>query len=116
VDRPKLPKFVTKLQTWLIVLTGIFGVYAGAAAIGLEVPRWAWISELRAVAGEVRSNRVQLYQGKVESLERRHTAVIIALSRAKPGSRLYDVLFSKERTLGRQLSEAKETLKSVRGF
>ncbi len=107
---------MTRLQTWLIVLTGVFGAYAGAAAIGLEVPRWAWISELRAVAGEVKTNRVQLYQGNVESLERRHTTVIIALSRAKPGTRLYDVLFGKERALGRQLDEAKEQLRKVRGF
>jgi hypothetical protein len=112
----KVPSWAKGLKFWIILITSVFALYAGAAAIGLEMPRWAWISELRVVAGDVKSNRVQLYQGKVDSLERRHTAAIIALSRAKPGTRLYNVLFSKERTLGRQLDEAMEKLRKVRGF
>ena len=112
----KIPGWAKSLKFWMTTVVALFALYAGATAIGLDIPRWTWISEHRALAGEVKSDRVHLYQGKVESLERRHTSAIISRSKAKKGSDLHSLLLSKERRLERQLEDAKAILKKVRGF
>jgi len=116
METPKLPKFVTKLKTWIIVMGAITTTYAGAALVGLEVPRWTWISEHQALAGEVRNTRAEVYKSKVEHLENRHTDVLIAKQKVKPGTELYNTLFRKEKDLKRQLENAQAMLKKVRGF
>ena len=112
----KVPKFLKKLHTWLIFATLVFGTYAGAAAIGLQIPRWTWYSEHLELAGEVRGNKVDLHQGQIDSIDRRLTTAIIARSKAKPGTDLHDILTGRKRKLERQLKAAEAKLKKVRGF
>ncbi len=112
----KIPNWAKSMKWWAAFVLGVFALYGGAATIGLDIPRWTWISEHRALAGEVSKDRVELYKGQVEHLENRHTDVIIKRSQLKAGTPLYNTLLRKEKRLERQLKEAEAKLKKVRGF
>ncbi len=116
MNKSHIPKFATKLQTWLIFATAVFGFYAGAAALGLEVPRPAWIGEHRALAGEVRSNRIKLYRDDVRDARNAARDARIARSRVNQSKRpeLYESLLSDEIDAREQLRDAKEALSRAR--
>ncbi len=116
MNKPQLPKFVTKIKTWLIVMTTITATYVGLAAIGIDVPRPAWFSEHKALAGEVRDNRIKLYRGDVKGLQRQLIDARIGLSKVnrKRNPRLYDQFLRDEAELTDLLSDAKEELKRAR--
>jgi len=52
----------TKLNVILTVIISIFAIYGGAASIGLNVPRWAWISELKAAELSISENKFRAEQ------------------------------------------------------
>ncbi len=112
----KIPNWAKSIKWWAAFVVGVFALYGGAATIGLDIPRWAWFTELQAVAAEVKENKVELYKGQVEHLENRHTDVIIKRGQLKAGTPLYNTLLRKEKRLERQLKEAEAKLKKVRGF
>ena len=48
---PSISQLKQKFKTWHAVLGGIvtvFALYGGAASVGLDIPRWAWVSEVKA--------------------------------------------------------------------
>lgn len=48
-------------------LTAIIGLYASAPSIGLDLPRFAWASEVQAVHKQVVGTRITLYDFLVTS-------------------------------------------------
>lgn len=114
MDKPKLPKFATRLQTWLIVMGTITATYAGAAAIGFDVPRPVWIAEHLHLVGEVKQNTVRALKSDVTHIRRQLIDARVAKSKAKPGTPLYDEFFKDEEELKEQLEDAKEALSDAR--
>ncbi len=112
----KIPKIVTKMKTWLIVMTTVTATYAGLAAIGIDVPRPAWFSEHKALAVEVRDNRIKLYRGDVKSLQSQLRDARIARARVNrtKNPRLYEELLRGEDEIKDDLEEAKDALVRAR--
>lgn len=113
---PSIPPWAKSVKTWLAFLTVVFGFYAGAAAIGLEVPRPVWINEHLQLAGKVKKNTVRSYQSNVSHIRRQLIDARIAKSKAKPGSDLYNEFLRDEAELKDKLAEAKARLKKARGY
>ena len=112
----KIPKFIGKMKTWAIVITTITATYVGLAAVGIDVPRPAWFSEHKALAGEVRDNRIKLFRGDVKQLRSELRAARISrarVSRAK-NPRLYEQLLDGEEELKDDLEDAKDALMRAR--
>ncbi len=112
----KIPELITKMKTWLIVMTTVTATYAGLAGIGIDVPRPAWFSEHKALAAEVRDNRIKLYRGDVKSLQSQLIDARISRARVNrtkhPG--LYEELLRGEDKLKSDLEEAKDALTRAR--
>ncbi len=43
-----IPKWAMSLKFWALTVAAVFAVWAGATAIGLDLPRPAWIAEHKA--------------------------------------------------------------------
>ena len=69
-------EWLKKTNSILIILTGIFGLYAGAASIGLNIPRWAWISEVHAAENKINDLRLSFEQMRLDSLKRSQLDII----------------------------------------
>jgi len=117
MNKVTVPSWAKSIKTWLLTCTIVFGFYAGAAAIGLEVPRWTWFSEHVVLAGEVRQNRIKIYRGDIKSIRRQLIDARIGLSKVsrKRNPRLYDQFLRDEAALTEELSDAKEALIRARG-
>ena len=105
-----------KLQTWLIIMTAVTGTYAGAAALGLPVPRPVWLPEFMALADEVLDNRIKLYRGDVKDLRSQLRDARVSRSRvdSTKSPRLYEELLKDEEDLKGELEDAKDELRRVR--
>ena len=114
MNTPKMPKFVTKIQTWLVIVTAIAGTYAGAAALGLQVPRPTWISEHLQLAGEVKQNTIKALKSDVSHIRRQLIDARIAKTKVKKGTLVYDKFLEDEQQLKDQLDDAKEALNRAR--
>ena len=66
----------TKINTILAVVISIFALYGGAASIGLNVPRWAWISELKAAELTIDELRLRTEQLNLNMLRSSRSDVI----------------------------------------
>ncbi|KKL48879.1 hypothetical protein LCGC14_2321130 [marine sediment metagenome] len=112
----KLPRVIKTSCGWLAAGTVIFGFYAGASAIGLQIPRWAWYSEHIELAGDVRQNSIKMYRGDVKSLRRQLIDARIGLSRVDRdrNPKLYEQFLRDELELNGQLSDARQALERAR--
>jgi hypothetical protein len=70
----------TRANAFLTTLTVVFGLYAGAASVGLDIPRWAWVSEVRAAESKLSELRLQFEQMRVESLRRAQLDVVTRIA------------------------------------
>jgi len=70
----------TRANAFLTTLTVVFGLYAGAASVGLDIPRWAWVSEVRAAENKLGELRLQFEQMRVESLRRAQLDVVTRIA------------------------------------
>tara|TARA_R110000868_G_scaffold5466_11_gene32916 strand:- start:114 stop:452 length:339 start_codon:yes stop_codon:yes gene_type:complete len=56
---------LTKVNVIIAIIIAVPGIWAAGASIGLDIPRWAWISEVHAAENklngiELRSERLYL--------------------------------------------------------
>lgn len=111
-----IPSWAKSMKTWLVMGTIVFGFYAGAAAIGLQVPRWTWFSEHIALAGEVHQNTIKMYQGDVKSIRRQLIDSRIGLSKVDQdrNPQLYERFLRDADELRAELQDARDSLTRAR--
>lgn len=101
---------------WAAFITLIVGFWGLAPSVGLMLPRWTWISEHRALAGEVSRNHVQSLELHVNNLELQIIDLEIAISRLKHRGAPTEMLERKKALLLKRIKPLKAQLKSARGW
>ncbi|KKL05865.1 hypothetical protein LCGC14_2601750 [marine sediment metagenome] len=109
-----LPKWAKSLKFWALTTAAVFGAYAAAATIGINLPRPAMLSEHKVLAGEVRGNTVRIYQSTVNHLRRQLIDVRIAKTKVKLHSPLYYKFLEDEEELTNRIDDAKAALMRAR--
>ena len=107
-----VPHWAKRTKYWLGFTAAVFALYAGAATIGLDLPRWAWISEHRALAGEVKTNVEEILKQKVDWFQDRVWKIENRIQDRGVTPSLRDQLREYEK----KLREAEAHLAKVRGY
>lgn len=107
-----------KAKPWhyaLGVFITITSVYAGAATIGLEIPRPAWISEVQAAERKIDALSLRVENMQLSSLRRTWSDVVsrIAELEAK-GVTVPSRLKIQEETIRIEMQEQKEYVNKLR--
>ena len=112
-----LKHMATSVKFWLSFFLVITSTYGGAAAIGLDIPRWAWFSELRAVSDRVDKNRVELLEQSLRNLKAERRAIDrekedLIQQGKRPGHRLK----RDEEEANDAIEELESRLEKIRGY
>ena len=137
----ELPKWAKSTRAWLALAVAVFAFYAGAAAVGLQVPRWAWFSEHRrdvqiitsthrsdvkaitskhdddvmVLAGNVQKNKIAILESTQASVRRQLINIRITKRRLAQQGDFDPQLERDEQQLQNQLRDINARLKRVRG-
>jgi len=76
IERTSLLKKIKTWQATLAVFITITSLYSGASAIGLDLPRFAWISEVIAAEQKIESLQLRTERLQESSLIRAHADVL----------------------------------------
>ena len=111
-------ELLQKIKKWQIIaafLVSLFGLYAGATSIGLNLPRPAWISEVHAAERLTNGVQIRMEQLHLESLRRSWNDVVsrIAELEAK-GVAVPNKLLIQERDLSTQITSQREYVRDLR--
>jgi hypothetical protein len=71
---------MNKFNVTIAIIGSVFGIYAGAASVGLDIPRWAWVSEVQASEAKIEDLQLRTEQVFLESLIRRQGDLITRIS------------------------------------
>ena len=132
-----LPKWARSTRAWLVFAAAVFAFYAGAATIGLDIPRPAFHSEHerdinvvtkthredvevltaggQALAAEIQKNKVSILEGTQRSLRRQLIDIRTAKRQLKQKGDFDPQLERDEQTLQNQLRDIGAKLQRVRG-
>jgi len=107
-----------KINRWRViggVFVTIFSLYAGASAIGLNLPRPAWISEVHAAERKIDSVMLRMEQLQLESLRRSWNNVVSRIAELE--SKNVDVpnqLLIEEHDLSNQIDAQRKYIIEIR--
>ena len=65
-NRPKMPAWASNMKVWVAVIIALPAIYAGAAGMGLDLPRPTWLAEHQADVVKITTAHAQdmTYVGK----------------------------------------------------
>ena len=119
---------VSSVRFLAIAFVGLAGVYGAATKVGLDIPRWAWIAELRAavtelddkiiqIASTAEKNQIELieqalrnWKAEARIIDREKKAAI------KQGEEPSPRLLQDEEEAIDQIDKLKSRLRQIRGF
>jgi hypothetical protein len=103
-------------RSWAALVALVIGFWGFAPSVGLDLPRWTWLAEHRALADEVNRNHIQSLELHVNSLELQIIDLEIAIARLKREGAETELLERKKALLIQTVEPLKAQLKSARGW
>ncbi len=111
-------EFIKRIKAWQAAL-GLFvtitSVYSGAAAIGLDIPRFAWITEVQAAERKVNSLELRIERLHHSALRRQWNDVVSRIAELEAKSiTVPSRLKIMEEQLRGEMQEQNEYIKDLR--
>ena len=110
-DQKFLSWIFTDIRVFLGALVAIFGLWAAAPAVGLNIPRWTWIDEHNKLAFEVAMLSQEFQMAQLVKAEKRYFSLGREIKEFEERNLAVPVTLSNEwLSIGREVSLLKRKL------
>ena len=114
--KPKLPKWTKRIELWLVFIVVLTAAIGGVAASVDSIRWWPWLSEHKALAGEVHKIDVRVLEESVKRLRLELISRRILVREMEFKQRFVPELIKDVEEMKEEYRDMKGLLKKVRGY